>query len=134
MSTEPQPAGGPSIADTIIQLENERIRALLAGDIAQLHRLHASDYQLVTPSGRTFDRAQYIESIASGDLHYLRWDAALMNVIASQAMAALRYQVTLQLGSPQTPGTPMHCWHTDMYVLRDGTWQAVWSQATLIRG
>ena len=24
-------------------------------------------------------------------------------------------------------------WHTDMYDLRDGRWQAVWSQATRIR-
>jgi len=27
-------------------------------------------------------------------------------------------------------GKVVDCWHTDTYVMRDGAWKAIWSQAT----
>lgn len=116
----------------IRDLESSRIRALVDADVPQLLQLHAPDYQLVTPSGRTFTRERYVALIGSRALQYLRWDPGPMQVRASEAMAIVRYRVTLQLGSPDGPGTPQQCWHTDSYERIDGRWQAVWSQATRI--
>jgi hypothetical protein len=36
---------------------------------------------------------------------------------------------------PSESGEPSSfaCWHTDSYELHNGSWQVVWSQATLVR-
>ena len=121
------------IQDTLRQLEARRIQAILRRDMPLLWQLHAPDYQLVTPAGRTFSRERYLGDIESNTLRYLRWEAADMAVRASAQMAIVRYQVTLELDSGNGSGTPFLCWHTDSYELRDGVWQAVWSQATAVK-
>jgi Domain of unknown function (DUF4440) len=123
-----------SMTDYFRELEGSRIRALVERDMELLWRLHAEEYQLVTPSGRTFGRERYLREIESGNLQYWRWDAGLIEVRATERMAIVRYQATLELGSAGGHGTPFQCWHTDSYELKNGHWQAVWSQATAIRG
>ena len=123
--------------DALRQLEARRIQAILARDMPLLWQLHAPDYQLITPSGRTLSRERYLGDIESNTLRYLRWDAGDMAVRASAQMAVIRYQVTLELdgenGTGKGSGTPFLCWHSDSYELRDGAWQAVWSQATAVK-
>ena len=120
--------------DYFRELERSRIRALVGRDMELLWRLHAEEYQLVTPSGRTFGRERYLREIEIGNLQYRNWEAGPIEVRAAERMAIVRYQATLELGSAGGPGTPLHCWHTDSYELKQGHWQAVWSQATAIRG
>jgi hypothetical protein len=120
--------------DYFRELEGSRIRALVGRDMELLWRLHADEYQLVTPSGRTFGRERYLREIESGNLQYWRWEAGPIDVRATERMAIVRYQATLELGSAGGSGTPFQCWHTDSYERQHGHWQAVWSQATAIRG
>lgn len=122
------------MTDYFRELERSRIRALVERDMELLWRLHAEEYQLVTPSGRTFGRERYLREIESGNLQYRRWEAGPIEVRATERMAIVRYQATLGLGSAGGRGTPLQCWHTDSYELISGHWQAVWSQATAIRG
>lgn len=122
-----------SIADFIRELEVVRTRALVACDMPILWQLHADDYQLITPPGRTYTRERYLRDIEAGSLRYLRWEAGLMHVRASEHMAIVRYQATLELDSGNGRGTPFECWHTDSYELRGDAWQVVWSQATAIK-
>ena len=125
--------GGASLGAFIEAMERARVAALLGRDMPLLWRLHAPDYQLVTPSGRPFGRDRYLHDIETGTLRYLRWDAGDMQVRATPEMALVRYQATLELDGGGGRGTPFPCWHTDSYELRGETWQAVWSQATAIR-
>lgn len=115
------------------EVERSRIRALIARDMPLLWQLHAPDYQLITPPGRTYTRDRYLREIEAGDLRYLRWEPGAMDVRASEKMAIVRYQATLELDSGDGHGTPFLCWHTDSYELRGEHWHAVWSQATAIR-
>jgi len=135
MEAEQSPATSmtQSLKDYIRELELSRIQALVKPDMERLWQLHSAEYQLITPSGRCFSREQYLALIDSGQLKYLRWEPGLMEARTSEKMAIVRYQVTLQLGSPEGTGTPLHCWHTDSYELIAGVWQAVWSQATRIK-
>ena len=132
MQAPPEHTGTSVLDDTLRALELSRIAALLQADGERLLQLHAVDYQLITPSGRCFTRDRYLGLLATGELRYLRWDAEAMAVRSCDTMALVRYAVTLQLGSPEEPGTPLRCWHTDSYEKRGGVWQAVWSQATRI--
>ncbi len=84
MNVEPDPrtTAAASREAHFVELESSRIRALLEADIGRLRRLHAADYQLLTPSGRTFTRERYIGLIESGQLRYLRWEPGPMEVRA----------------------------------------------------
>ena len=116
------------LADTLRAIERSRIQALVQRDMAVLRQLHAPEYQLVTPTGRTFTRERYLAAIEA-EPFYAGWDAGEMQVRVSAQMAMLRYRALLTFPSGKT----VDCWHTDHYELRDGQWQAVWSQATEIR-
>ena len=122
-------AGFANAEDFFRHLEQARIRALLAPDMALLWQLHAPHYQLITPSGTTFTRERYLAMIETGQLRYAQWQAQAMQVRVSDPMAIVRYRATLGFAT----GTDIECWHTDSYELLAGGWQAVWSQATAVR-
>lgn len=122
-----------STADFIREVETTRIRALVERNKVVLWELHAPDYQLITPLGRTYTRERYLGEIESGTLRYLRWEHSKISVRVSERMAIVRYQATLELDAGEGHGTPFACWHTDSYELADDMWRAVWSQATAIK-
>jgi phage baseplate assembly protein W len=106
-------------------LEARRTRAIVERDLKTIEELHAPEYQLITPSGRTYSRTRYLEMIKAAPF-YVSWNHGPMEVRASAEMAVVRYQARITLAS----GRIVECWHTDSYELRASTWLAVWSQAT----
>jgi hypothetical protein len=61
------------------RLERERTRALVERDLAAIERLHAPEYQLITPAGIVFSRQAYLEAIKAGPF-YAAWDIESMSV------------------------------------------------------
>jgi hypothetical protein len=109
-------------------LEHARTRALVARDLVAFERLHAPQYQLITPAGQVFSRQAYLDAIVAGPF-YAAWDIGDMTVRVTAQMAALRYLARLEFPS----GRVLRCWHTDLYEQRAAGWQAVWSQATEVK-
>lgn len=122
-----------SVADELREIERSRLRALVARDMALAVKLHAPNFQLVTPAGNAFTREQYLGKIERGELRYLRWEPEEIAVRLHGEMAVLRYQAALELDSGNGQGTPFRCWHIDSYELNDSHWQVVWSQATRLK-
>jgi hypothetical protein len=125
-------------ADRLRQTERERLRALVEANIEVATRLHADDFQLITPSGRSLSKAEYLGGVASGDINYLVWEPGAIEVRVQEQMAVIRYRSELELGIPGEtlqPGTTHrgHYWHLDVYEKHQETWQIVWSQATEIQ-
>ena len=114
--------------DEFRALELERTQALVTRDMATIERLHAPGYQLITPAGKVFSRADYLAALAAGPF-YAGWEMSDFAVRATYGMAIVRYRARLQFPS----GRVVDCWHTDSYEKRAGHWQAVWSQATEVR-
>lgn len=112
-------------ADYFRALEVQRTQALVARDMPTIERLHASDYELISPPGRVMSRERYL-SLLGADEFYAKWEHGAMRVHVSAGMAAIRYQAKITFPS----GKVVDCWHTDIYALQAGTWKAVWSQAT----
>ena len=106
-------------------LEKRRTCAIVERDLKAIEALHAPEYQLITPSGRSYSRTRYLEMIKAAPF-YAAWEHGPMEVRVSADMAVVRYQATITLAS----GRVVECWHTDTYELRDSSWLAVWSQAT----
>ena len=120
-------------ADQLRVAERARLRALVDGDVETARRMHADDFQLVDPSGAVLSKEQYLGQVASGELDYLTWEPETIEVRRYGDAAVLRYRAQAQaiFGGQRTPLRSF--WHTDVYEQRDGRWQAVWSQATLVQ-
>ena len=122
----PDPVSGAAPGEAFFRaLEQARTRALVERDLAAFERLHAPQYQLVTPAGKVFTRQAYLDAIVAGPF-YAAWDIDALSVRVSAQMAALRYLALLEFPS----GRVLRCWHTDIYERGVPGWQAVWSQAT----
>lgn len=120
-------------ADNFRALERSRLRALVERDVQLALRLHAPDFQLITPRGASLSRDQYLQNIETGELNYLKWEPSAIDVRLFPGVALLRYQAELEMGSSPAQASSFTCWHTDSYELRNGAWLVAWSQATLIR-
>jgi hypothetical protein len=120
-------------AEQIRELEHQRLRALVAADMDRIGELHADDFQLVNPAGKTYTKAQYLGDIASGDIDYRVWEPGEIAVVANSDVAVVRYEAEMELVLAGQAFPRQRLWHTDTYVRRDGRWQVVWSQATRIQ-
>ena len=120
-------------ADLIRSTERERLRALVQADTAVANRLHASDFQLINPSGGTLSKEQYLGGIATGVLDYLVWDPDSIAVRGYDQAAVIRYSSHLEIVVQGQKVPLSRYWHTDIYERRNGQWQVVWSQATEIK-
>jgi ketosteroid isomerase-like protein len=128
----PAPDALPSEAE-IIDLERRRLAALVARDMATADALHADDYELVTPGGRTMTKAEYLGGVERRELAYVVFEAASHErVRLGDGMAVVRYGARIEIDweGGHDEGT---FWHTDVWELRSSGWQAVWSHATRIR-
>ena len=129
-----EPGGDDAAAELVRATERERLRALVAVDMAVADQLHADDFQLVTPRGTVLSKKDYLSRVASGAVNYQVW--AFDSPIAVRLhdhVALIRYRSRLDnIVDGQALGLRRY-WHTDTYEQRDGRWQAVWSQATAIQ-
>lgn len=116
--------GAGKSADVIRATERERLRALLGHDLDRASKLHASDFELITPTGDVLSKEAYIDSGAA--FAYTAWKPiSPIRVRVYGDAAVIRYESDLTIH-----GNRGHDWHTDLYEKRDGRWQVVWSQAT----
>ena len=128
-----QPVHAQDEAEQLRATEQDRLRSLVEADMDIARRLHADDFQLVDPSGATLTKDQYLGQIASGELDYVVWEPGPMAVRRFADVAVLRYQARAQAVAAGQRTPLRRFWHTDVYEKRDGRWQVVWSQATLIQ-
>ena len=119
--------------ETVVTIERERLHSLVNRDMSVAERLHAADYQLVTPNGGTLNKTDYLNDVSSKRLEYLVFEPeAEISVLSSGTLVILRYIARIVLSVGVDDEQEFRAWHTDAYEQRDGHWVAVWSQATTI--
>jgi Domain of unknown function (DUF4440) len=116
--------------DQIRDIERQRLRALVEADMDVARRLHADDFQLITPFGDSLSKEEYLGTVESGDIDYVVWKPDAIDVRLSGDMAVLRYSSHIEIIVQGRRLPPGNYWHTDYYEKRNGRWQDVWSQAT----
>ena len=120
--------------DLLREMERALLRALVAKDVKTAEQLHADDFQLINPSGRTGSKAEYLGGVASGAIDFRVWEPdSPIEVRHYGEGAVIRYRSQLEIvvGGQLIPLG--RYWHTDVFEKRDGRWQVVWSQATAIQ-
>ena len=123
-----------SVKELIRSVERQRLRALVEADVATARRLHADDFELISPSGSVYSKERYMSLIESGVLDYRTWDPAKIHVRLYGDAAVIRYDdvgfEVLYEGAPAWSGASSVVRHTDLYEKRNGQWQAVWSHCS----
>jgi hypothetical protein len=118
--------------DELRDIEHARLHALVLKDLETARRLHADDFQLVTPSGGTASKDEYLADVASGDVDYFVWEPISEIQVRLHGQAAdIRYRSNLGIRYRGQESVGSY-WHTDTYEKNNGQWQVVWSQATRI--
>jgi hypothetical protein len=126
------PARAP-VEESLREVERARLRSLVMPDLEVAERLHADDYELITPGGSALTKREYLDGITAGELDYSVFEPiSEIRVRLYDGAAILRYRVRIEIlvGGDRDAGI---FWHTDAYELRGDRWQAVWSHATRIR-
>lgn len=116
--------------NNIRDIERSRLRALVSADIETAQRIHAPDFQLITPIGQALSKEEYLGAIATGYIKYEIWEPEEIIVRIHENCAIIRYRAQLEVnfGGHKVPLNSY--WHTDIYEYRNGCWMVVWSQAT----
>ena len=118
-------------AKYIRDTERERLHALVTQNMDLADRLHAADFQLITPDGSEYSKEDYLELIESGALDYESWEAGEIRVRVYGDVAIIRYDdVRFEVHVDGQLARSGLLRHTNLYEKRDGEWQVVWSHAS----
>src|SRR5205807_190061 len=114
----------------LIAMETAWAKALVAHDTAALSRIVAADWHGQNQSGKWYDRAGMLKSVASGDDKY----SAMTNhdLHARLVGADIGYVQGMDTETSTHKGkssSGTYSW-TDIYQKRDGKWVAIASQNT----
>lgn len=126
------PVRAPSVEDTIRGLEAARSQALLHADTTALSRLLADEFVEVSRFGTLRTRADNLREIGSGALKLATVKYDSMSVRVYGDVAVLR-AIADNTGSLRGFPFAGRLWYTRVFVRRDGRWQAVSMQHTMLQ-
>jgi Domain of unknown function (DUF4440) len=123
-------AGTAGLEKKILDLEKQRIAAMVKKDIATLDVLLADDMSYTHSGGTTDTKASFIKLIKERG-RYLGVDYSNTEVITSGANAVVVRGIA-QIRLENTPSYPVI--FVDVWVLRDAAWKMIAWQATRVPG
>ena len=124
------PAASPAVEAAILDLEQQRVQAMLRGDVQALSRILADDLTYTHSSGTVDTKASFLDAISSGQLKYKAFDRSDLRVRAYGNAAVVTGRAAVQVDVAQKPSSPTILF-TDVYVRQpEGRWQMVAWQST----
>ena len=121
------------VEKAILDLETQRFKVMMEGDIKTLDSLLAPDLSYSHSSGWTQTKDEFIESIRTRELEYkeIKPDAMQVRVYGSTAVVTGRAQVRAKTKGQENA---FELRFLDVYVKRKGKWQMVaWQSARLAK-
>lgn len=122
-------SGVEDVEAVVGQLERDWVAAIVKKDTAALDRLLAEDFTGTSPSAHTYTKGMAIDDIAKGRyvVTAMELDEISVNPYGNVAVA-----FTSQEEKSNYMGTDLggHYHFTDVWVKKDGQWQAVASHGT----
>jgi uncharacterized protein (TIGR02246 family) len=123
----------PAPADELKQIQQRLMRAWIAGDRAFIERTLAFDWTTTDASGHVLTRAQVLaEVFESPDRRIESGTIDEVQVRLLGENTAVVTGHTVAAGSYKGTRMTVNLRFMDVFIKRDGRWQAVASQATLI--
>jgi hypothetical protein len=127
--------GDQATIENLEEMEEMRRQALVDADMRVVDRLHAADFQLIPPPGTRLTREEFLGAVAAGDLDFLAFEPiSTIQVRLHSKVAVLWYRSRIDIVAADQGRFTHEAWHTCLYEIRQGRWQAVWEQATAVGG
>ena len=115
----------------ISDVEARRFRAIVATDLTALNQLLSDDLTYTHSSGWTQTKAEYIESLRSGELKYLSFEASDVKVRVYGNAAVVNGIAEVKARS-KGQETVSKIRYLDVYVKQQGDWkQVAWESTRL---
>ena len=117
----------------LIELQQILVKAWLTGDRTMVERIITPEWTSTGPDGRTTDRATVLAQVFETGVHQIR-DLKVDDVKARVfGDAAVVTGLTHGVGEFEGFNYDVFIRFTDMFVRREGRWQAVASHASLVQ-
>jgi ketosteroid isomerase-like protein len=128
-----RPAEGDPVRQ-LTELQQQLARAWVAGDRAAIERIIAPEWTVTRPDGGISTRADVLRDVFETRTHRIRSltvDDVRVRVFGDAAVVTGRTR-----GHGESGNTPydVEIRFTDMFVRREGQWQAVASHASVVMG
>jgi len=122
----------PSTSEVIKQLERDWTDAQKAGDIAKLSQIIADDWSGLGTDGNKSTKAEFLEGIKSGRSKMTAFEFGPMDVKVLGTVAIVQGSDTEKSVTNGQDSSGKWVW-MDVFVKRDGKWQAVRSQTAMVK-
>jgi ketosteroid isomerase-like protein len=131
VTTADEKTGSASAEQTIRQLEEEWANALVKRDYATIDRITASDWMLTDPTGDLQTKAQADADLKSGDLTIESFKINELKVRV-YGDTAIVHGLETEKSKYKKEDLSGQYRFTDVFVKRDGRWQAVASHVSRV--
>jgi ketosteroid isomerase-like protein len=125
-------AKGPSISDSVKQLEHDWTNAAMANDADKVGTILADDWVGIGPDGATETKTAYLADIKSGASKLASFEFGPMAVKVIGSVAIVQGTDTEKSTSKGKDSSGKYVW-MDVFANRGGKWQAVRSQVAMVK-
>ena len=125
-------SGDSKVQQEIKGMEEERNRAIVAGDFATLDRMTSDDYTFVTLRGEMRTKAEIVSGFKSGSFKYQSRKLSDLNVRVYGDAAVVTGR-SIQKGVENGKDYSGDYWFTRVYAKQEGRWVTVALQTTPIQ-
>lgn len=115
----------------LMEIENGWAEATVKADVAALEKLYADEYLAIDPMGATFDKAQDIANVKSGNFKLASYKLDDIKVRVHGDVAIVTGRNTIK-GSYMGKDISGAYRFTDTFVKRGGRWQVLTTQGTTV--
>jgi hypothetical protein len=117
-------SGAEKVKAEVLQAENARLKAVVAGDTAALEKIFSDDLTYVHSSGVIDTKAKFIAKLKAGELKYesMQHQDPVVRIYGNTALINGRSAVRALSGGTMQQMTLLF---TEVYVKQKGVWQMV---------
>jgi ketosteroid isomerase-like protein len=128
----PPATGAPSVSDAVKQLEHDWTNGAMANDADKVGAVLAADWMGIGPDGASETREAYLADIKSGASKLTSFEFGPMDVKVIGSTAIVQGTDTEKSMGKGKDTSGKYAW-MDVFVKRDGKWQAVRSQTAMVK-
>ena len=130
--TPTSPAKGPSVAETVKQLERDWMDAAKAGDVGKLSQIIADDWLGIEYDGKKETKQSALADVKSGTAKIESFEFGPMDVKVLGSVAVVQGSDTEKSSTHGKDTSGKWVW-MDVFVKRNGNWVVVRSQSAMVK-
>ena len=128
----PAKAAGGNVEAQLKKMEQDRVEAVVRGDVASLDKITSDDYTFINRFGQVSDKQQTLDAIKNGGIKLSsnKVSDLKVRVYGNTAVVTGRSEAQGRISGRDASGPVLF---TRVYVKKDGRWQSVAFQQTAVQ-